>query len=168
METKVLFEIPVYSVSNEKHQDYWEKQRETLDILGKAQGRSKDEIENGKYYLFRPRSLWKYNKIIGYIEIRIGRDDIEAKVYKVMHIKRYQMVSDKRYYLEEIQSVGNHRRIYKKSNTEIEAEIRILLDEVSKHYFSGMYIDHETFDNISNTIDYNAIIESLNHSIENA
>lgn len=161
MKTKVLFKIPVYSVSDEKHYNYWKKRNEDFENAGMLKGHSKEEIEDGKYFLLRPYCLWKYNKIIGYIEIHLSRSDIYAEIYKVIHIKRYQMISNRRYFLEKINSVGNHRKIKNMSNAEIKSEIKLLLHEMYKDYFSGRFVDKETFNNISDFIDYNAIISEL-------
>lgn len=76
MEPKVIFEIPVYSMSEEKFYKKWKFFNEYnikhfLEL--------NDELGNYERWLKRfnlPQSIWKYNQIIGYIQIIIKGKDI--------------------------------------------------------------------------------------------
>ena len=97
MEPKVIFEIPIYSMSEEKFYKKWETSNESsikhfLEL--------NDEIGDYERWLKRfnlPQSIWKYNQIVGYIQIIIKGKDIIFDLW---------LCKDKRYFIIQLKSIS--------------------------------------------------------------
>ncbi len=81
MKEKLLFEIPIYSMNQNTFENKWEqfKQRNIENYL-----KINPELGDYEYRLkkiYFPQYVWKYNQIIGYIQIVIKNRDIIFELF---------------------------------------------------------------------------------------
>ena len=133
MKEIVLFEIPIYSMN-----------RETFD----------ERIKDIKYDYYKNR-IWKYNQIIGYIEITYSRDSIWFELYKA-DIKRVQVITNAKKYITK-QGINGYSLFIedKYSNIEVADKIKNKIDVIIEEFVNPKYyVDLELFNNIYKNIDY--------------
>ncbi len=104
---------------------------------------------------FRP---WKYNEIIGYIELRKLKDKIYAFVF-FPKAERFQAIMNKKIFKLQTDFPNYEIDTLNKSNIEIIREIRAILAQINgiSRRLKKYYIDNEIFDNISRFIDFQKI-----------
>lgn len=119
---KVICEIPIYSMPEAEFNRKWEKQKKKwIDEsigMGNSESRAR-EIINKCYY---PQYLWKYNQIVGFVEIAISPRDVSFNVQKTLD-KRFFIISKTKHFIQDLRTGGMHFPICKMSNEEILTEI---------------------------------------------
>ena len=147
MKKKILFQIPIYSKSSEEYDVYWE------NVIPK---------------IIR-KHRWKYNYIIGFIEVYAETTDIDFKVYIATdenfstNNKNFNLDNNEKHFIEFHQILGNHFYAAKKSNDEIREEIREWLENIESQspINSKFYVDYSVFDNTINYLDIKGIMNEL-------
>ena len=161
MNEKTIFEIPIYSMSKDKFESRWKIKKETLykDFVG--HGHTAESARRGVINCFYPRWLWKYNQIVGYINISVTRYDVNFALYCSMD-RQYRIDSKSRHYIEDWSINGAHFRIEEKTNLDIREEIRTWLRYIHDEHLSGrFYIDYSVFDGVVDFLDIRGIVDAL-------
>ena len=118
------------------------------------------EYENA-HSMFFPLNQWKYNQIIGYIEISVTRTDVKFGLYKSKS-NRFRVNSKTKQLIQwsEINPSGFYAN--KVEDECIHEMIRSRLEEIKQNNLKKtMYIDYSSFDNIFDYIDIKNIMKSL-------
>lgn len=150
MIAKKISLIPIYSMSKEKFNNKWKKKKESVDFVSELY----DPIEN-----------WKYNQIIGFVEVLISKQDIIFEVYKY-RLQRYIFTSKRKKFMDNIHVNGTHFRIVGMNNNEIRVNFMHYLDLFKDSFTSdNEYLDLEIINNTLESIDFKKIITSLNTSV---
>ena len=93
MITKRIFEMPIYSISQEKFYKKWnirnEKECSEWTNAGWPYNEAKSEIAR----LAFPKTIWKYAQIIGYLVVDITKSDIcfreRAQLQMLIYMRRW-------------------------------------------------------------------------------
>ena len=81
MNQKVLFEIPIYSMSKKKFDKLWEKVTNKQYDSFIEHGHSEESARELTESLCYPKRLWEYNQIVGYIKISVTAKDVFFDVF---------------------------------------------------------------------------------------
>lgn len=156
----VLFEIPIYKMSEQKHREKW---LTTLSKSAKLYRRTKEEQE--KYvgdmmYFKNPQNIWKYNQIIGYIKIYLWHNDMCFALY-LCKKKRLRFDSFKKDFIEDVTPSGSRFFIDSKfSNQDIIDKMNERLNLLIKYRLKkSWYIDFKIYNFLHKEINYIRIIQ---------
>lgn len=72
---KIICEIPIYSMSKKEFERRWDKWKDNWYERSEQMGHSAEETEevvNSIMVTQYPRNVWKYNQIVGFVEIAIN------------------------------------------------------------------------------------------------
>ena len=97
---KIICEIPIYSMTEKEFKRRWDKWKEKWYERSEQIGWSIEEIEevvNSIMATEYPRNVWKYNQIVGFVEIAISLRDIKKTLDK-----RIQVVGKTKYYIQDM------------------------------------------------------------------
>lgn len=161
METKTLFEIPIYSMSEKEFDMRWKKKKDNLYKEFISHGSTK---ENAKLYVSDncfPRCLWRYNQIVGFIRISVSRHDVWFDIYRSLD-KVYYADSKQKHFIQDIHANGTHFYVSNYSDTSIKSTIKEWLKSIEKdHLRKGFFVDYSTFNNIFDYVSIEQIMKSL-------
>lgn len=80
MNERIIASIPVYSITensfNQKWNIFYEKS------YNNTMFKDKEKYISTLEYVYFPTNSWKYNKIIGFIEIIVSKEDIIFEIYR--------------------------------------------------------------------------------------
>lgn len=160
MDKKVLFEIPIYSMTEKEFNKRWTKKKN--DVYNEY---VRVNDENRARMLSRrmivPKDVWKYNQIIGYIVISVSKDDIWIDLYKETQRERYHAIRDQKHYIRNVCLNGMHFRTERLDDEDIHKEIRNMLKEIEhSHLKHTMYVDYSTFENVFDYLNIKQIMNS--------
>lgn len=151
---KILFEIPVYSMTQESFDSKFEK------LIERQRGKYYEDEETRTLYrdFVFPMGVWRFNQIIGYIQIVATKSNFKFLLWQGSK-KRYSIDAKSKpmiclmdqCYVSYLSGESNE-------------EFRHLLSErISRCYESFLYrqryIDTTAFDNLVPYIDFSRIIE---------
>lgn len=156
MKEKILFEIPVYSMSEEVFSKRWDKHKKNFynDFL---KNNSEDNTRRIYEKLFFPRFLWCYNQIVGYIVIATSGLDIELKLFMGVEKKtRYDTV--KKNFMKDDGMLGSHRYTEFMNDNEIKEELDDMILDIKEMLSSRFYVDETVYKNIIQYINLKNII----------
>ena len=109
---------------------------------------TEEEYLNTMRSLYFPRYIWKFNQIVGYIEIIVTSLDVIFEIYMCHTKGRFVFKSKQKYYIEKIPTVGLHFPISNKSNDELKLEINRFLKMIENDFINKRrYIDYSTYEN---------------------
>lgn len=148
--TILIYEIPIYAISKEKFTTKLLSAKNKIVNEFMKHGHTAKSCDDGLYYCFYPRSIWKYNCIVGYLSMEIGRNAISFKISKAIY-QNYHCFSRTKHYIQPMHNVGLNIYLGNKSNTEIVESIKSSLHKIAKTELKKYYLDCEQF---YNTIDY--------------
>ena len=98
----VLFSIPIYSCSEKKHRILYQKflRNKALLVIEnyKKFGKSEQEAIEKTEPLFWKKRIWKYNQIIGYLEVNIMHASLSFNSY-LQEERNIMKFSNKKKYL---------------------------------------------------------------------
>lgn len=153
---KVIYEVPIYSMSQKEFQHRWENWKKKCYIRSEEMGHTREETENivksimqGQY----PRNVWKYNQIVGFVEIAVSSRDIAFYVHKTLD-KRIRATGNTKHYIQDMWINGLHFPIHNMTNEEIVIEIDRFLDAIQKDLSNPLYLCRDVYNNIKNNIDF--------------
>ena len=144
MESKTIFELPIYCISEEKYNalsaDAAAHDRAIADRLQKP-------LSQGA--IVPPQIPWKFNQIIGYITISVSHDDVVFQLYRCLNKKRILPKSPYKNYIEDCHSTGLHFRAVGMGNDEIRQTIQKYLRSIEKEYLPEKFVvDYSAFNNV--------------------
>lgn len=150
MEELLLFEIPVYSMSEELFTKRWDNHKSKFFDNFMKRDNPEKQIRSIYERIFFPRYLWDYNQIVAYITISISGFDIEAKIFMGTS-RRFQYNRQKQNFMMNINALGLHFYTEDLSDDEIKEELEELLKSVREMIPSIFYVDDTAY---KNTIQY--------------
>ena len=144
MESKTIFELPIYCVSKETFEAYWGKQ-----IAHYRETAMRDNDPYSSERIVSPQCLWKYNQIIGYITISVSREDVAFEIYRCLNKQRFSITSSRKNYIENCYCTGLHFRAVGMGNNEIRQTIQKYLCSIEKEYLPEKFVvDYSAFNNV--------------------
>ena len=159
---KIICEIPIYSMPKKEFERRWDKWKDNLYERSEQMGHSAEETEevvNSIMVTQYPRNVWKYNQIVGFVEIAINPRDISFNVQKTLD-KRIQAVGKTKHYIQDMMTNGMHFPISKLTNSEIVSEIDTYLDSIQKGLKPPFCLYMDTYNNLKNYIDFNGMVDT--------
>lgn len=159
MKSKVIFEIPIYSIKEDKFYQKWKDYKEKCK---KRFLEHNDELGDYELWFDRsnfPKYVWKYNQIIGYIQISIKEKDIIFDLW-LSKDKRYTYNTTKKHFIEYIPTNGLHFFVNNMKDKEIKVEINKFLKIIESDFIKeNMYLDRTIYDNLINIINIKNMIK---------
>jgi hypothetical protein len=108
-----------------------------------------------------PKCVWKYNQIIGFIQISVSKHDVWFNIYRSLD-KIYYADSKYKHFIQDILANGTHFYVSDPTNEYIKQNIREWLKEIEKrHLEKRFFVDYSTFDNIIEYVDIAQIMKSM-------
>jgi len=166
-ETLLLFSIPVYIQSEDQsNEQLIKKVNKIVSNLKKewknAGQEMPPEIESNKYQYYNSKyyTPWKYNKVIGWIEILYHTSKMLIPRIYFDERERYDPRSNYNNItpIFDINSMDFQRDIKNKTNNEIRSIILQMvqdaIDRLPRDYF---YVDTEQIDNLLSTMDFSSL-----------
>lgn len=156
---KIIFEIPIYSMPKKEFERRWNKWKDDWYKRSEQMGHSAEETEevvNSIMVAQYPRNVWKYNQIVGFVEIAINSRDISFNVQKTLD-KRIQAVGKTKHYIQDMMTNGKHFLYHNMTNEEIVTEIDAYLDSIEHELTKPFCLCRDTYNNIKNHIDFNGL-----------
>lgn len=161
MQKKILFEIPIYSMSENEFDKRWKKIKDYLYSIFIDGGHTEDDA---KFFVLQscfPKCVWKYNQIIGYIRVSVSKHDVWLDIYRSLD-KRYYAKSKHKHFIQNTPTNGTHFYVSNPTNEYIKQNIHEWLEEIEKNYLKKrFYVDYSIFNNIIEYVDIAQIMESM-------
>lgn len=192
---KVITEIPIYSMSEADFRKRWKPKENKakysflwdkftaspyyhpyeknnhmdafIRFVQKLDKTSRCEIEREVKSLWEGRDIWKYNQIIGYIQVVVTTSNAIEFNFYISRYERYRIDSPKKHCMYYENITGTHFPLLNMSNNEIRTELRKRLQQIRLKELLSLkkaYIDLSTFNNIINYIDIKKIAEDLRNA----
>lgn len=156
---KVIFEIPIYSMREDKFHKKW---KDYKDNSIKHFLELNDELGDYELWFDKfnfPQSVWKYNQIIGYIQISIKEKDVIFDLW-LCRDKRYVYKTNKKNFIEYMPTNGLHFFTNNISDKQIKMEIDKFLKIIERDFIKkNMYLDKTIYNNLINNINIKNMIE---------
>ncbi len=163
MKDSIFFEIPIYRCSREKYSKEVE-----IDYQKFADKCYKLEEKDMKDFYYKTIwNPWKYNDIIGYLNLYILGNQFRADLWKVEKERYYKGITKKQFkYFDKSLQVSIPRDL---SSEEILEFIKTKLVDLNKKEFKNRYFDLEAFIAIADFVNWKELVEKLNsyYSINN-
>ena len=161
MEQKTLFEIPIYSMAEKEFNKRWKKRKDFLyDMLIRGKN-TEDDVKLFVSQSCFPECIWKYNQIIGFIQISVSRHDVRFDISLSLD-KKYYAKSKYKHFIQDIHANGTHFYVSTLSNEYIKQNILEWLKHIEVDFLNKkVYVDYSTFYNIFDYVDIVQIMKSL-------
>ncbi len=127
-----------------------------MGVWENSEDRSKAIIK-ACYY---PQYVWKYNQIVGFVEIAVAPRDIVFNVYKTLD-ERMVAVSKTKHFMQNLYSGSKHFPIEKKSNGAIVMEIDSWLTSIEQELPKPMCLFLDTYNTVKCHIDFIGIRDDI-------
>lgn len=124
--------------------------------LGNSEERAREIYSS----YFHPEYIWKYNQIVGFVEIAIGPRDLSFNVQKTLD-KRMIATSKTKHFIQDMRTSGMHFPILNMNNEEILSEIEIYIETFQKELSGKMCLYLDTFNVVKRHIDFCGIHDEL-------
>lgn len=158
---KILFEIPIYSMSRDEFDAKWSARCAALYNHLIEHGHTDDSAKESVSAICYPYRVWEYNQIVGYIKISVSATDVLFRLYCSME-KRHRFNSKEKHFIQDWGITGAHFYADGMSNKEIKEGIRFWLNAIEKDYLHKKYhVEYETFNNVFDFIDIREIMETI-------
>lgn len=156
---KIIFEVPIYSMPQELFHEKWDKWKQDWYIRAEEMGYNPERVKEtvkiimeGKY----PGNVWKYNQIVGYVEIKISPRDVVFNVQKTLDT-RLRAISKTKHFIQDMYTNGMHFPIGDMCNEELVSEIDSYLFDIQKGLQGNMCLYLETYNAVKKYIDFKGI-----------
>lgn len=157
---KIICEIPIYSMPKKEFERRWDKWKNNWYERSKQMGYSTEETEkvvNRIMVTQYPRNVWKYNQIVGFVEIAINSSVISFNVQKTLD-KRIRAVGKTKHYIQDMITHSMCFPYHNMKNEEIVTEIDIYLDSIEQKLTKPFCLSRDIYNNIKNHIDFNGLV----------
>lgn len=159
MQEVKLFEIPIYSMNENEYK------KRCFKYIDKCA--SETTPDNYKYFyeylvnIYYKKRPWKYNQIVGYIEIIFKDDSIWFNEYLTMD-KQIHAIANKKHIIQNVLLNGHHFYIKKEmKNNEIKKEMIKWIKNIEKVIIKKpLYLDKTLFLSQLDYIDIRKMIGS--------
>lgn len=159
MKEILLQRIPIYAMSEKTFCGKWESYKTSCINRFQHSGQSAEEAKIGFERLFYPKTVWKYNQIIGYIEILLNDRDVIFEKYMCLKKKKYYYNTTRKCFIQPVYGIGNHFNATKLTNQQIIDKICEWLDNEKKSN-KNRYYDLSEFNNIIHYVDIKSIMKN--------
>ncbi len=157
---KIIFEIPIYSMSEQEFNRRKDKKKKELIEWSMSLGNSEERAKEIFSGYFHPEYIWKYNQIVGFVEIAIGLRDMSFNVQKTLDRKMVAL-SKTKHFIQDMRTGGMHFPIVNMSNEDILFEIESCLKAFQKELSGKMCLYLDTFDVVKKHIDFGGIHKEM-------
>ncbi len=157
---KIIFEIPIYSMSEQEFNQRRDKKKKKLIKWFMSFGNSEERAREIFSIRSHPEYIWKYNQIVGFVEIAISFRDLSFNVQKTLD-QRMVALSKTKHFIQDMRMGGEHFPIVNMSNEEILFEVEDYLKTLQKELSGKMCLYLDTFDIIKKHIDFWGIHREL-------
>jgi hypothetical protein len=160
MSEKLVFEIPVYALSekayNRKLDLERKKHKQSLMISGRTEAEAEEILRS--YPLQMP--TWKYNQIVGYIAILATKQDVLFELY-CTNVQRIRTFSKVKHDIHNWHMIGTHFYAANMTDSEIKSEVRKWLPMIEKDHLKRFHVDYSVFDTVFNHISIRRIMDAI-------
>lgn len=160
---KVIYEIPIYSMQEKEFQRRWNKWKKGWYHKSEQMGHTPEETEEiitaimlGQY----PRNIWKYNQIVGFVEIALSPRDIVFNVQKTLD-SRIRACAKTKHYIQDMRTNGMHFLINNMTNEELVIKIEKYLESIQKKLLGRFCLYLDTFNLVKHHIDFRGIQKEM-------
>lgn len=160
MQEIIIYEIPIYPKSESAFNKISEVKKTNLIQEAMIKGFSKEEAEQSISSLTYPKTIWKYNQIIGFVTISLTKQDIIFNIHCSLD-KRYLIDSKTKHYMVDWNINGAHFNTTNSDNTIIKNKIKEYLKKVKTDHLQKYYLDCSVFDSTIDCLDIEMIINKL-------
>lgn len=161
MMREVLFELPIYSCSQQEFDEYWKNKADEIAREERKAGNPEDIVQK-IVSLNSPRNIWKYNQIIGYIVIWVNECDVNFDLFHTIGIRRYYKNAVKKHFIQNTGLTGCHFYAADKTNQEIKEEILKYIGLIKKeHIKNKQFVEESVLCNLLPYIDIRKIMDDL-------
>ncbi len=144
-ERTIIFTLPVYALSRKALSDKVNKEIERIKTT-MCEGCDEDITRKVIEHETFPYRCWRFNHIVGYIEVSAGLNDVYFNLYLPYKKKRYCWNSRQKWLLTNEGHDYTHFRVYDEDSAEvIFQKIREYLEEAVKMFPARYYVDLEPF-----------------------
>lgn len=156
---KIIHEIPIYSMPKKEFGKRWNSWKKKIYDKSEQLGYSPEQTEElvkrtlEKQY---PRNVWKYNQIVGFVEIAISSSDIVFNVQKTTD-SRIQATGKTRHYIQDMRTNGMHFPIRNMKNEDIVIKIDKYLGAIQSELPKPFCLYLDTYNLVKNHINYQGI-----------
>lgn len=160
---KVVHEIPIYSMPEKEFRRRWNKWKQNLYVQSEQMGNTVEQTEEFVSMIVRsqyPRNVWKYNQIVGFVEIAISPRDVIFHVHETLD-SRIHALGKTKHYIRDTATSGIHFQIKKMSNLELVAEMDKKLQLIQNGLAKWFCLYLDTYNVVKLHIDYRAIQREL-------
>ncbi len=161
MERKILFEIPIYSMSEKEFNKRWKKRKDSLYEFFINGGSTEEHAKHVVSCSCFPKCVWKYNQIIGFIQISVSKKDVWFDIYRSLD-KIYYADSKSKHFIQNIHANGTHFYVFGMTNEDIKQNILKELKSIEKYHLEKkFYVDYSAFYNIFDYVDISQIMKAM-------
>jgi len=155
----VLFEIPIYSMTEEVFRKKWEQK--IMQYLPQRDATDFKKINGFIHELYRKKMLWQYNQIVGYITVNASKNnDITFSIYRPPLGRKIRYDSPNKYLMEDWMCLGYHFYAEDYSDEDLIAEIKSWVSDMINEYAKKpLYADTSLFDATIDCINIKKLIE---------
>lgn len=155
---KIIYEIPIYSMPEKEFNQRWGKEKTSLIERSISMGKSAEKASEMIYNLYYPQYVWKYNQIVGFVEISISMKDVSLNIHRTLD-KRMVAVSKTKHFIQELTPI--HFPIKKMNNEELLTKIEEYLNIIQDDLPGMMCLYLDTFNIVKRYIDFLGIHAEL-------
>lgn len=145
MEQKILFEIPIYSMSEKEFNKRWKKRKDYLYNMFISGRNTEEDARRFVSDSCFPKCVWKYNQIIGFIRISVSKRDVWFDIYRSLD-KIYYANSKTKHFIQNMHANGTHFYVSNLTNEYIKPNILETLKSIEKNSLKKkFYVDYSAF-----------------------
>ena len=162
---KVIFTIPIYAFDEKTLKEKVAK--EISNIEQKSIGLDEDIKRRLIDHCTFPFRSWKYNHIVGYIEVSAGLNDVYFNLYVPFNKGRHYWNTTKKTLLINEGHDYTHFRVFDEdSNEQIIEKIYARLQDAKEIIPKRYYIDFESFDSLSEYVDIKSLLHDFRKEVQ--
>lgn len=162
MNTKRIFEIPIYSSSEKSFNRKWSERIQKAVNKWVNSGWQSEKAKSIIADLAFPRNIWKYSQIIGYLVIDISKTDVWFDIYAPLSNRGLRYDRTAKFFPQRWDLCNTHFRIEDKmTNMQIAESMNVWINLIWKKYMPNWLLDLSIFQNTINYIDFLRLISDL-------
>ena len=156
---KIIYEVPIYSMPEKEFKrrcDNWKKKwYDRSEQLGYTPERTEETVRMIMETQY-PRNVWKYNQIVGFVEIAVSLRDISFNVQKTLD-SRIQAVGKTKHYIQDMMTSHKSRHFADSLVIKIDEH----LDAIQKNLQKPFCLYRETYNAAKHHINFRGIQEEM-------
>ena len=160
---KIIYEVPIYSMPEKEFKRRWDNWKKKWYDRSEQLGYTPERTEETVRMIMEtqyPRNVWKYNQIVGFVEIAVSSRDISFNEQKTLD-SRIQAVGKTKHYIQDMMTNGMHFPIDDMQNEELVIKIDEHLDAIQKNLQKPFCLYRETYNAVKHHINFRGIQEEM-------